>query len=147
MMKLGWTLGGNISKGITLTKDSNVLTFDIPIETPTGVVFAMHIRRSEIGTPALHLPMNIEKAHRLLGHQSNEVARRTAKYTGWEITKGNMDPYLPCTISKSRQKNTNKCSQHKTSSVAGERKIYGYRVNSTGGWSQCFQDALVYQGR
>jgi hypothetical protein len=67
MMNLGWTLGGDSSKGITLTKDNNVLTFDIPIETPNGIVYAMLIRRSEIANPALHQTMSIELAHRLLG--------------------------------------------------------------------------------
>jgi hypothetical protein len=37
-MKQGWKLGGDKTIGITLTKGTNVLSFDIPIETPKGVV-------------------------------------------------------------------------------------------------------------
>jgi hypothetical protein len=121
MMKLGRTLGGDNSTGITLTKDNIVLTFAIPIETPNGIVYAMHTRRSEIAIPALHQTMSFEQAHRLLGHQSDEVTRRTAKHPGWDIKKGSMDPCLPWTIGESKQKNTNKCSRHKASSLPGER--------------------------
>jgi hypothetical protein len=88
MMKQGWTLGGDQETGITLSKGDQKLTFDIPIETPKGVVYAIYINRSEVAAPALPTTMSIEKAHHLLGHQSEDATRKTAKSLGWTITKG-----------------------------------------------------------
>jgi hypothetical protein len=79
MMKQGWRLGGDQETGITLSKGDQNLIFDIPIETPKGVVYAIYLRRSEVAAPALPTTMNIEKAHRLLGHQSEDATRKTAK--------------------------------------------------------------------
>jgi hypothetical protein len=77
MMRQGWKLGGDNMNGITLEKKDKVLKFDIPIETPKGVVYAMYVRRSEIAAPVMPTIMNIEKAHRVLGHQSEEATRKT----------------------------------------------------------------------
>jgi hypothetical protein len=44
MMKQGWTLSGDKITGITLTKGDQTLKFDMPIETPKGVVYAMYMR-------------------------------------------------------------------------------------------------------
>jgi hypothetical protein len=79
LMTQGWTLGGDGTKGITLTKQNNVLSFDIPIETPKGIVYAMYVRRSEVAAPALSTTTSIEKAHKLLGHQSEDATRKMAK--------------------------------------------------------------------
>jgi hypothetical protein len=72
LMKQGWVLGGDEMKGITLTKEQYALRFDIPIDTLEGIVFAMYARRTEAGSEAVSLTMNIEEAHRLLGHQVEE---------------------------------------------------------------------------
>jgi hypothetical protein len=45
MMKLGWTLGGDVGSGIKMTKGNQVLKFDYPIKTTKGVVYAMCINR------------------------------------------------------------------------------------------------------
>jgi hypothetical protein len=121
MMKQGWTLGGDQETGITLSKGNQKLTFDIPIETPKGVVYAIYLRRSEVAAPALPTTMSIDKAHRLLGHQSEDATRKTAKSLGWTITNGSMAPCLPCTIGKAKQKSTVKMSKHETCSSPGER--------------------------
>jgi hypothetical protein len=98
LMRQGWILGGDSETGITLTKANSVLAFNIPIETPRGVVFAVRIQRTEVATPALLKTMNVEEAHRLLGHQSEEATRKTAKHLGWTLTKGSLPTCLPCTI-------------------------------------------------
>jgi hypothetical protein len=82
------------------------MSFDIPVATPKGVVYAMYIRRSEISTPTLANTMNIEKAHCLLGHQSEDTTRKIAKHIGWAITKGALEPCLSCSIGKAKQKST-----------------------------------------
>jgi hypothetical protein len=92
-----------------------------PIETPKGVVFAVCLKRSEIANPALPTTMNIEKAHCLLGHQSEEATCKTANHLGWTLTRGTLQTCLPCTIGKARQKNTVKESNHETCQNPGER--------------------------
>jgi hypothetical protein len=72
LMTQGWTSGGDGTRGITLTKQNHVLSFDIPIKTPKGIVYAMYVRRSEVAALALSTTMSIEKAHKLLGHQSED---------------------------------------------------------------------------
>ena len=49
MMKQGWTLGGD-KNGIWLTKENKKISFDIPISTKDGVVFAafIHLRDCSI---------------------------------------------------------------------------------------------------
>jgi hypothetical protein len=64
------------------------------------------MHRTEVATPAVPTTMNIEKAHRLLGHQSEDATRKTAKHLGWNITSGTVQTCLPCTIGKAKQKNT-----------------------------------------
>jgi hypothetical protein len=54
-MQQGWILGG-----ITLTKGTNVLKFDIPIVTPKGVVYAMYMRRTEVAASSVSTTMKIE---------------------------------------------------------------------------------------
>ncbi len=121
MMKQGWTLRGDKSSGITLSKDGHVVKFDIPIDTPEGIVFAMCAKRTEVSAVAVNTTLNIDKAHRLLGHQSEEATRKTAKHLGWTITKGAMSPCLSCTIAKAKQKNTVKESKHEAAKSCGER--------------------------
>ena len=121
MMRQGWKLSGDGDNGITLKKGENILAFHIPIETPKGVVYAMYVRRSEISNPALVTTMNVEKAHCLLGHQSEDTTRKIAKHLGWTIVRGGLSTCLPCSIGKAKQKNTIKTSEHKKSKVPGER--------------------------
>ena len=120
-MKDGWTLSGNQDTGLVLTKQSFKLEFDIPIATKEGCVFAMHAKRTAVNIAAAAVTMNIEKAHRLLGHQSEAATKKTANHLTWNITRGTMKPCLPCTIGKAKQKNTIKESDHESASVPGER--------------------------
>jgi hypothetical protein len=121
MMKQGWTLGGDKIAGITLTKGEQTLKFDMPIETPKGVVYAMYMRRTEVAAPAMPTTMSIAKAHSLLGHQSEDATRKTAKHLGWDITRGSLKACLPCTIGKAKQKNTIKISEHQPCLKPAER--------------------------
>jgi hypothetical protein len=58
MINQGWILGGKNNTGITLKKGDNVLSFDIPIKTPGGIVCAMKIRRNKGKDPSASDPMN-----------------------------------------------------------------------------------------
>jgi hypothetical protein len=82
MMKQGWTLSGDKTSGITLSKDGLFVKFDIPIDTPEGVVYAMCAKRTEVGAASVSVTMPIEKAHRLLGHHNEEATRKVARHLG-----------------------------------------------------------------
>jgi hypothetical protein len=121
MMREGWKWSGDGENGITLSKGGNSLSFDVPVATPKGVIHAMYVRRSDRANPALVTTMNVEKAHCLLGHQSEDTTRKIAKCIGWEITKGALKPCLSCSIGKAKQKNTVKDSDHVKCKAPGER--------------------------
>jgi hypothetical protein len=121
MMKQGWILNGDKTNGITLSKEEQVVKFDIPIDTPEGIVFAMCARRTEVGAIAINTQMSIDKAHSLLGHQGEDATRKTARHLGWILTKGKMNPCLSCTLAKAKQKNTVKESEHQKAKTCGER--------------------------
>jgi len=65
--------------------------------------------------------MNIQKAHRLLGHGCKDSMRRTAKQLEWEIFRGKMKPYLHCAKAKARQKNVCKESEAPKAKAPGKR--------------------------
>jgi hypothetical protein len=121
MIKQGWTPGGDKITGITLTTGDQTLEFDMPIETPKGVVYAMFMRRTEVAAPAMPTAMNIAKAHSLVCHQSEDAARKTAKHLVWDITRGSLEGCLPCTIGQAKQKNTIKISEHQSCLKLRER--------------------------
>jgi hypothetical protein len=49
--------------------------------------------------------MNIEKAHRLLGHMSEESTQKSAQALDWKLTRGTLGVCEPCSILKARRKN------------------------------------------
>jgi hypothetical protein len=65
--------------------------------------------------------INIEQAHQLFVHMSNETTRATAKALGWEITRGSMEPCESCAVVKAKQKNVPKKSEHVQAVKPGER--------------------------
>jgi hypothetical protein len=71
MMKKGWTLRGDKTSGITLAMADKKLVFDIPIET-----YAKCMRRTEAAAQTQATPMSVEKAHCVLGHQSEVAAQK-----------------------------------------------------------------------
>jgi hypothetical protein len=62
MMSQGWILRGKNNTGITLKKGDNVLSFDIPIKTPRGIVYAMKMRRNKGKDPSASGLVNNAKA-------------------------------------------------------------------------------------
>jgi hypothetical protein len=120
-MQQGWILAGDNTNGFTHTKGKDVLKFDIPIVTPKGAVYAMYMRRTEVAASSVSTTMKIDIAHRLLGHQSEDATRKTAKCLEWNTRSGALQPCLPCTIGKAKQKNTVKTSNHEQCKSPGER--------------------------
>ncbi len=62
-------------------------------------------------------PMPIAKAHALLGHHSEAIARKIAKELGWTISRGSMKPCEACTIAKAKQKNVPKTHNENKNAV------------------------------
>jgi Reverse transcriptase (RNA-dependent DNA polymerase) len=135
--KAGWSLHGD-DEAIWLTKGEHKIVFDIRIETPEGLVFAVNMQRVEaentpnkageinaVGRAKNDSPikMSIQKAHDLLGHIGETMCRKVAKTLGWEISRGSLDVCVPCTVAKAKQKNINVQSVEKPESD-GKTRIY-----------------------
>jgi hypothetical protein len=106
----GWETRGN-KTGIHLTKDGVTISFDIPMRTPTGVVWLMHCPvRREVGAaetpsnqpPKKPKPYNV--AHAQLGHTGEDATRQTAKHLGWDITRGSTCRCIACAAMKIKRK-------------------------------------------
>lgn len=113
MMQKGWKLQGD-KKAITMTKNGMSINFDIVIPTTKGALYCACFKRKrangEVHGAALGegTEMNINRAHTLLGHKSEDSTRKTAKQLGWRITRGSLKPCESCAISKAKQKNVPK---------------------------------------
>ena len=121
----GWRITRGDKTGITIRNvNESEITFDIVILTVRGAIFACRfIRDADINAVStdVGVRMNIEKAHRLLGHGDEESTRHTAKQLGWVITRGNMKPCLACAKAKAKQKNISKQSASPKATEPGGR--------------------------
>ena len=119
------------SEAIWITKGNNKVIFDICIETPEGLVFAAHLRRTgpatgqEVNavTQETKTSVSIQKAHELLGHMCESATRKAAKALGWDITRGAMDVCVPCTVAKAKQKNIS-VQRDETPAPDGKARVY-----------------------
>ena len=76
--------------GITVknAKD-HIIDYDIVVPTDRGGIYACRfIRDAELAATStgIKMRMNINKAHALLGHGSDDTTRQTALELGWTIT-------------------------------------------------------------
>jgi hypothetical protein len=126
MMKLGWTMGGDMNKeqAIWIEKGGKRVVFDLIIPTPKGMLFAMYMQRgSEIagaGTDVA-VKLNVQQAHERLGHCGEDLTRKTAKLMGWELSPGGLEPCQACAAGKAKQKNVSKASPHEPAKASNER--------------------------
>jgi hypothetical protein len=92
-----------------LSKGNNKVVFDLKIKTKEGCIFVMYMHRDGVEVAALqaetHRKINIDKAHQLLGHMSNDTTRARAEALGWEIMRESMQPCESCAVGKAEQKN------------------------------------------
>jgi hypothetical protein len=65
--------------------------------------------------------INIEKAHQLLGHVSEDSTRAIAIALGWKIVRGLLQPCEYCAVGNAKQKNVPKKSNHIPAVKPGER--------------------------
>ena len=121
----GWKVTKGDNTGITVgNKNGSEIKFDIVVPTVCGAIFACRFRRdADIGAVSTDAgtTMNIEKAHRLLGHGDEESTWETAKHLNWVIARGTLKPCLACAMAKSKQKNTNNTSTSKKADKPGGR--------------------------
>jgi len=54
-----------------------------------------------------HKTVDINVLHQKLGHASEALVRKTAKFYGWQL-KNSFETCESCALAKSRQKDTNK---------------------------------------
>eukprot|EP00957_Ditylum_brightwellii_P094654 7208416-Ditylum_brightwellii.AAC.1 len=78
------------------------MKFDIRIPTKEGIIFAAYIKQFdpiELANASAEVPpkkVNVNKAHKLLGHSDKNKTKATAKHLGWTITRGKLDTCKSC---------------------------------------------------
>jgi hypothetical protein len=113
MMNQGWKLFGD-EEALCLKKGDKEVRFDIKIPTPKGAIYCMYFRRGgEVAAVASDQKLDLQTAHRRLGHCGEDMTRATAKALGWNINPGSLGPCLACTIGKAKQKNVPKAPESK----------------------------------
>ena len=76
---------------LVLLKNKVQLTFDIVINMPQGVIFALYLKRdSEVTGVAKDVPVRktLKQAHKQLGHTGTGSVQKTAKQLKWILTGG-----------------------------------------------------------
>ena len=63
------------------------------------------------------------KFHQLIGHQNEEVTKKTAEYYGVKLS-GDMEACEPCLLAKARQKNLGKVVKEKRAVEPGGRLFF-----------------------
>ena len=104
-----WKLG-NEGKVITVAKNNKKLKFDWIIPTGKGHVTAVDILpRTEVANPTLAegSTVDINTIHDILGHQSEEILRKSAKFYNVKVT-GKLKPCEYCSTGKARKKRVGK---------------------------------------
>ena len=123
-LKKGWTLHGD-STQLELQKGNQKITFDIKIPTKKGFVFRMYFKRThEMAMAATDkgTKMTVDQAHAKTGHCSEALTRKTAKYLGWDLSRGTMTNCAACAAAgKAKQKNMPKQSEGTVATKPGER--------------------------
>jgi hypothetical protein len=81
--KAGWLLNRDSEK-IWITKGEHKIVFNIRIETPEGLIFALYHKQKEVevnaaGPEQATKNLSIKKAHELLGHMNEDMCRATCK--------------------------------------------------------------------
>ena len=104
----GWRITSGDKTGITIkSENGSEITFDIVILTVCGAIFACRfIQDADINAASTDagVRLNIDKAHRLMGHGDEDSTCQTTKHLNWVITCRNMKPYMACTKAKAKKK-------------------------------------------
>ena len=85
-LKNGWSIG-NDKQLIYLKKNSTKVVFDKVMATKDGFISGVEILPAStdlnVNVPSVS-NININKAHQILGHVSENILRKTASYYGWK---------------------------------------------------------------
>jgi hypothetical protein len=110
-----------------LKKGKNIF-FNIKINTSRGILFSVRINNKKEmivatedqgNTIKATKKVDINDAHMLFGHLSENMTMTTAKRLSWCLT-GEKQKCIHCAIGKERQTNVNKVSNHIVSNKIGE---------------------------
>jgi predicted transcriptional regulator with HTH domain len=136
-MKNGCKLAGD-KNGITLSKGDFILTFDRVIESGSGYLLAVKIKRTETEEAAVALSegatVTYQDFHDMLGHLGVDLVKSTAKAMSIKLI-GKVEQCKDCAISKAKQRNVHKENDHQSTTV-GERwmiDISSVKARSRGG--------------
>ena len=125
----GWQLS-NIGKMLTLKKNNITINFNNNLETKTGYVPGIYMDACLLVKDAVIDKLEINTAHKLLGHPNDDTLRRTAKENNITLT-GTIEKCESCFTTKAKQKALSKHSDTK-SKKPGERLCLDISsVNST----------------
>jgi hypothetical protein len=121
---------GNQGKLLTLSKEGTVIKFDKIFETKEGYVCGIEMCPTQTSKNAYVTlergkTIDVNKMHQLLGHTGEDIVKKTANYFGWKVT-GNMEKCEDCSLSKARQKNTDKETKERNK-TPGERLFIDIR--------------------
>ena len=112
--KQGFKIEGDATYKRLYHSDGRELMFDIVINTPRGMLWAICLKPNASREVTLAMTdnaskqppsVNIQQAHRMFGHMGEDLTRKTATHHGYTITRGTLKACEPCAISKARRKN------------------------------------------
>lgn len=107
MLKQGWKLTGD-EELLEITKGENKLVFDIRVQTPRGVLFALYLKRDVTdkycsAVTDAGIVMLVAEAHAKLGHVGIECTRKTAKALKWTLMRRGWTACPGCALAKAKQ--------------------------------------------
>jgi hypothetical protein len=117
-------------KKIWLTKESQMVIFDMVIPANKGLLFALYFKReikTELAAAFIHQnpqPMTIDEAHNKFGHGDKTSTGKVTADLGIKITRGKMKVCEACTMAKAKQKNIPKISGDHEPASEGSHRIF-----------------------
>jgi Zinc knuckle len=110
----GWKLSNEGVK-IKLSKSNTTIKFDQVLPTDNGVLVGVKmVSRNDVAMLASgKLGVNYEDLHRLLGHTSKEIIKKTGEYYKIPV-RGEFPACVDCALSKAKLKNVGKLTEDKS---------------------------------
>ncbi len=144
---------GNVGLKIFMEKNGFRITFDKIIETSKGYVMGIELLPSVpnyagVAHSVANKTIHMDELHCMLGHVSEETARKSAAFYGWKIG-GKLRPCKSCGIAKAKQKSVSIQLQPK-SDTPGERmfldisSIKGESFGQSKFWLMALDDCTDY---
>jgi hypothetical protein len=133
VMENGWKLEGD-SNHIKLKKDKKEFVFNIKINTSRGILFSVRIKNKKEMVAAIEdqgntitatKKVDINDAHMLFGHLSENMMTTTAKRLGWCLT-GEKRKCIHCAIGKGIQTKCQQSQQSHSVKRNWRKNVFGF---------------------